>query len=391
MELDKFGEKRRRAISGIVAALIMFAMLFSVGTGFFIFVNSSNNLYNNALGARNNAQQNRLSESLQITTLRLGNNNIGVYANNTGGIGVNVSALYVQYQGKRATPCMGVGQPNGCSTPSSTTFPSCQFPVFVNVGQGTKGIPLQLGSGCTTTPGVLGACTSTGGSLSSCLDSGQPANSTTAFVRAVTQRGNVFIATYPPSSTTLAAQALSSGAIGDLYLSFQSYTWYTVNYCVGVTPPYCLASQGKGFQVPTSAFSGWFGFSVQVTDFNPQHANITLDKYTLIEHYWPVGASFRTATWYIITNVTNTIASTYAPIVLYYNKPATLVFASSAPGTFTPTNGISSGGPPGSGTLAAVNMVDHGWEAKSFNAIIGPSPPVPNYGQNSPYVSTLYK
>jgi len=50
----------RKAVAGILAALILFVMLFTVGTGYFLFVNQGNLLYTKALSARSNSIQSTL-------------------------------------------------------------------------------------------------------------------------------------------------------------------------------------------------------------------------------------------------------------------------------------------------------------------------------------------
>lgn len=326
-------------------------MLFTVGAGYFLFVNQNAQIYDSALAARANSIQDRINEYLTVSAFSSGGD-LSLSVTNTGGLTANITTILVIAPG---------GTLSLFDKTRLTTSPG--LPIVLNPGQPANGVKTGVG-----------------------------VSSGTYTVKFITQRGSVFTAVYPPALNILAAQALSSGAIGDLYLSFQSYTWYTVSHCSGSSGPYCLTKQNstKGFQVPTSAFNGFLAFSVTVTDYNPQQANITLNKYSFMEQYWPTGASFRTAVWYAISNTSRTISSSFTPRELFYNKSATLVFASAAPGSFSPTNGIANGGNPPSGTLAAVNLVTHGWEAKSYSAIIGPNPPAPNYGQNSPYVSTLY-
>lgn len=389
MEINRY-RRGRAGVAGIVAAVILFAMLFTVGTGYFMYVNSSNTLYNAAVSTRNSAVQHQLAESAQVTTLKLSDGNMGAYLNNTGGIGLNITSLYVQYSGKSKALCMGVGLPAGCSTPSSTTFPSCQFPVFINIGKGTSGIPLKLVTGgCTTTLGTSSGCTSSIGSLSTCIDTGQPANTTTASLKFVTQRGTVISATYPETATALAAQALSSGAIGDLYLSHASYTWYTVGTCGSGT---CLTKQGAAFSIPyATATADNIAFSVTVTDLNPQQKSIALDQYTqLYQIVVPVNlkaSSYKTNNWYIISvnngTYTDMVANAYSQVTLAYNQPTTLYFGSLNAGTFS---GIAAQNAV-QDTGILVFILTHGCEAQNPGTCV---PTSANYGQNMPYVSTIY-
>ena len=82
--------RRRKGIAGIVATIIMFAILFTVGTSYFVFVSSQNTQFSNSLAAATNSAQGRIGESLQITTLLTAAGNVAFYANNTSGSGVNM-------------------------------------------------------------------------------------------------------------------------------------------------------------------------------------------------------------------------------------------------------------------------------------------------------------
>lgn len=394
VETKRYRKRGKAGVAGIVAAVILFAMLFTVGTGYFMFVNSSNTLYNSAVSARNSALQSQTSESVQLTTIAVsdsacsGGQCIGLYVNNTGGVGVNITSIYILYTGKTHSICMGVGLPKGClpalisSPPPVTSFPGCQFPAYVNVGKGTRGIPTKSGSGCTS---------ATTGSV---IDTEEPANSTVATVRVITQRGNIFAATYPPTAETLAAQALSSGAIGDLYMSFSSYSYYSVT--TGGSCPTgssCLNLQqqmGAAFTIPYN-FGPSIGFSVSVTDLNPNQLNITLDQYSLINHVIESGSgAVKYYVWYIVGTHTSggqiVINSTFTHVFLPYDKPVTLYFASSSPVT---ASGFSAQGlsQVKQGSTAPIFIVSHGWKGMPFKSQVETNA---NYGQNSPYVTTLY-
>ena len=58
---------RRKAVSGIVAAIILFAAIFTTGATLFLFVNSSNQLASQASANAANAQLEASQEKLLIT------------------------------------------------------------------------------------------------------------------------------------------------------------------------------------------------------------------------------------------------------------------------------------------------------------------------------------
>ncbi|MCL5672983.1 MAG: hypothetical protein JRN13_07120 [Nitrososphaerota archaeon] len=349
MIIDKKPLARRRGISGIIAAVMLFAMLFSVGTSYFLFVNNNNLLYSQAASARNSATQNALAESALVSASAAGGTSVITFTvDNTGGVALNITSFFLTSSSNSLEFCQ-----HGSSSPCPT------LPVVVSVGATSNAI-------------------STGTTY---------ASPTTYTLRVVTQRGNVFTTTYPPTATSLAAQALSSGAIGDLYMKLGTFTWYTVSSCGSGN--YCLNNQGLGFSMPTSESACntcYTAFSVSITDLNPAQYNITLDEYSQLLLFWGHGSSFRNQPWYIISNSSNTISSTYSPVTLFYNQPVTLLFGSSTPGSFS-LQSLSGSNAPTAGSVASVFIVSHGWKNIQFSKqAISNS----NYGQNSPYVSILF-
>ena len=389
MIIDKKSLARRRGISGIIAAVMLFAMLFSVGTSYFLFVNSSNLLYNQAASARNSATQNALAESAVVSaSVASGTSVITFTVDNTGGVSLNVTSFFLTSSGNSLEFCQH-GSPSPCPT----------LPVVVSVGATSNAI-------------------STGTTYKS---------PTTYTLRVVTQRGNVFTTTYPPTATSLAAQALSSGAIGDLYLNFHSYKYYdltttgcpssgtqlgtTGNYSSGV----CLSSTkgNTAFVIPHSDSSN-IGFSVQMTDLNNQSYDIILDQFSLLYQVLQgPNAKGTYYAWYVSSVATysgqDVILQEFNPYILTYNQPVTVYFvgsgcttASAGPTSSTCTNLSSSGVQPSSckqlgqsctasgGYVSTVFIISHGWEATPPIDLSSLTYSNSNYGQNSPYVSSLY-
>src|SRR6267378_748076 len=111
MKMGRAARRTRRGTAGIIATVVMFAILFTVGTSYFIFVNSTNNQYVKSLGAASSNLQNAKAESLVITTLLEPNGNIGFYANNTAGVNMNMTVVYVISYTGSVLRCGGVGLP----------------------------------------------------------------------------------------------------------------------------------------------------------------------------------------------------------------------------------------------------------------------------------------
>ena len=339
-------------------------MLFTTGLGFFLFVNSQNLLYSKSLVSRTNDIQSSVGENLVVagsTTL----GNISFSVTNVGGVPSTVVGVIVingsGYVLAYYNSTMGGLQPS---------------------------LPLSLNPGSASVTLTTSAIYRSGENYT---------------IKVITQLGNVFTAIYPPTNQDLAARALSSGAIGDLYLSFGSYAYYDVVSCGTSTSGYCLSSQGSAFTIPSSFMNAnSAAFSVTVTDLNPNEENIVLDNYSLILQFWSSGGNnFKFSSWYIVSNQSININATTSPLTLQYDVPTVIVFGSCAPGSFQPlqfgtdckVNGFKQAipdNPPSPGSTAAVFIVSHGWLGYTINQITGSNPPVQNYGQNSPYVTTLY-
>ena len=127
---------------------------------------------------------------------------------------------------------------------------------------------------------------------------------------------------------------------------------------------------------------------------NNQTANIVLDPYTLLSLVPESGkGSLSYVNWYLVCNTSTAVYSTFAPIVLKYNIPKTVVFASAVAVVGSKTFG-------GSGTLQApglssgqipattpIFIISHGCEGAGITTC---TVDTANYGQNSPFVTTLF-
>lgn len=352
-------------MAGIVASVFMFAMLFTVGASYFLFVNQNNLLYSQAVSARGAVSDGQQTESLAIVGASNPSSSVIYFtAQNLGAATASVTAFFV-------------------SDSSGNVLAFCQ----AGTGGSCPTLPFSVNQGATST------------SLSTGVTYTSP---NTYTISVVTQLGNVFTATYPPSAISLASQALSSGAIGDLYLSFQSYRFYNV-YTGGTCPSgkpysgYCLTDEGEAFAIDHSLMStGYYmAFTIQITNLNGQQANIVLDPYTLMSLVPESGkGSLSYTNWFIVSNKTtggyNAILSSYSPVVLTYNVPTTVVFASGNPldGKSFVSNDLQAvGSSIAAGTTTPVFIVSHGCEGIGISTCTISNA---NYGQNSPYVTTLF-
>src|SRR5271170_2211618 len=123
----KMGRASRRGVSGIVSTVIMFAILFTVGMSYFIFVNGEESSYQqNLLSATNNLQSS-LVESLTVSALLETNGDIGFTATDNSSLTVNMTAALVISSTGALLKCDGVGFPAGSGCANST--PTLWIPV----------------------------------------------------------------------------------------------------------------------------------------------------------------------------------------------------------------------------------------------------------------------
>lgn len=349
----------RKAIAGILAAIMLFAMLFTVGTAYFLFVNGSNQVYSQALSRRASAVQERLSENLLVNAF-LANNNISFSVSNVGGVPVNITYVLITNSTGAVLGYYNVNAP-GISP---------RLPLYINVG----------------------------GGLGQVITNIRYSSATNYTIRLVTYRGSVFSATYPPTAQSLAAQALSSGAIGFIYLQFESFRWYNVTGVVqGTCPSGCqlqggLAAGQPAFAIDHNKMGPYIAFSINVTNLDPRQRPIVLDNFSYIVEFLPctIGCGSQpTAYFYIVSYDQSGNLAPFTGMVLPYNRPVMLVFTSQAPGTLRPQpkTSITPSLPAALFSFAVL----HGCIGLSQPPCRSTSPSYIQYGygQTVPFLSTL--
>jgi hypothetical protein len=153
--------RKMKGVSGIFVALILFGMLFAVAGNYYLFVSRSDLSTNQANAARQDALALSRQENLLTSASLTGVSTLVLSAINTGGVPTTISSIYVSdIYGNKISSLMG---------PTGTNFTAAQWPLTLDVGA-TRNAQL---TGYTYASG-------------------------TVFVKAVTQRGNVFSAQYPP-------------------------------------------------------------------------------------------------------------------------------------------------------------------------------------------------
>src|SRR2546426_3047655 len=141
-------------------------MLFSVGTGYFLFVNTMNTFYVKSLSDRATAMQAQLSENLQVTPSASALNHLTFTVTNTRGVNANVTNVFI-LSPTNVLSSLGIG------------FALNTSPI----------LPQPLNSGVP----------------SPTFDTGLIIAAGTYTIKVVTQRGNVFVTTSPPPASTPAA------------------------------------------------------------------------------------------------------------------------------------------------------------------------------------------
>jgi len=170
----------------VLATIILFALLFTVGLGYFLYVSQGTQSMNQANANRQNAQVQAGQEGLLPRVVLVGSTFV-VSLNNTGGAPVTVSSIYINDNtGKLITAVVGASPP-GFMGQIGGTNATTKWPITLGVGQSTKSL-----AGCSCNIALSGYTYTPG---------------TAVTVEIVTAKGNTFSAPYPPPgvSTTTSA------------------------------------------------------------------------------------------------------------------------------------------------------------------------------------------
>ncbi|HEV2138971.1 MAG TPA: Ig-like domain-containing protein [Nitrososphaerales archaeon] len=170
--------KNRRGIAAVLAALILFAMVFTTGFGYLLFVNQGTQTINQANAGRQNALLQASQEALLSKVVLIGGNTLVLSVNNTGGTPITINMIYIaDSTGKMITPPGFIGKSGGSNA-------TANWPISLPVGQSTK---------------TLGGCVA--GKTGCNIQLTYTYSGTPVTVEIITTNGNTFAAPYPPANT----------------------------------------------------------------------------------------------------------------------------------------------------------------------------------------------
>ena len=86
---------KRRGVSGIVASVILFTMLFTIGTGYLIAINQINHLYVKTYVKSSEQTQEQLKENVELLAM-LVNDKLTILATNKGELPSAIMAIMVR-------------------------------------------------------------------------------------------------------------------------------------------------------------------------------------------------------------------------------------------------------------------------------------------------------
>ncbi len=317
---------RRKAISGVLAGVIFFSMVFTAGLSFILLTFTSFNNYDRGQAAANQAAQAKSAESLLLRSCDGTNNllpsvapwkptlcvvsigNVGVWVQNTGTIAVSIRGMWILNSTKNSlVPAFGP-----MVTSTSPTLPST-----INPGSTID---------CSGTPCVI--------------DTGfKPGSSTDKFsIVFITSTGNQFSATYPPPPLPNALPSITlspnSGPVGTNVTVTGSYfaTSSVVKIAFDVPPfsiqttiPLIITTNSGGsfsatFVVPPSVA---VAHTVRATDGSTNTASAVFTVTSPVIVLSPNGGPYGIAVPVTVTGNGFSPLSTIASVTIDYPPPQT--------------------------------------------------------------------
>ncbi|MCP8316028.1 MAG: hypothetical protein H3Z51_04085 [archaeon] len=282
MRRYKEWNRRKKGVAGIIAATILFAMIFTTGAAYFIFVQYNYQLQHKASTDREQMDFEQSLEQFTVSGACVGEDNpLYAVVKNNGPIPIKVVAVFI---GSTATYYTGTPYPD---------------PYTINTGNSA-----QIPTGFTYT----------GGNVT---------------IKVVSERGNVVSGPYPLPKSAIASIA---SAVGPVVLYFHNFAWATNgNDWNGVNPESLYWHPGWAIP-PGQSYVVW-----RLDVVNYEERSIQLDKYCV---FWAMTSeSAANLVWFILNTNTEGKLVKYSgadPIQIpgnpYYPEPNvdmyTIYFAS---------------------------------------------------------------
>ena len=200
--ISKSGKKK--AVSAILGAIMLFAMLLTIGsTYFYVITQDQKTLQNSISQNQNNFQNIQSQEHLSVYGISQ-SGELAFYVNNTG-IGVSITSYWILNQTAGSVLEYCPSPPQYCSgslVPSSTQNTNIPF----NIGQGQS----RTFNDSNLTPAII-----------------MPANGKYV-IKVLTKDGTASLGTYPSQQlTATSVNSLVAGGFGSLEMAFASFSWYS--------------------------------------------------------------------------------------------------------------------------------------------------------------------
>ena len=340
--LSRFKKARRKLIansrgfSSIVGAVFAVLVMMSLISTVFVWSLSQNTLYNNTVTQTRQLDLDRSNEKTAVlnTTYTPYNNSVNVYAQIQ-----NIGSSSIQF----ITVWLYVS--------NSTPWTIYNFTSLPNAG--VKG-------GSTFTLNVTLRATDV------------ISNFTYSFSSwLITARGNTVALQQTIVSANNIIVSQTTQGIGALMMDFQNFTYYFVTGSDQLT---AFPNGASGYVVSSGGTN--IAFRVILTNLDQQQRPINLSSNSVFFSIFPTTPQqVRGSYWYIVNvNGTGGISSTYTPIILSYNVPVAIYFASDHA---IVSGQPFSGAPPRFTGTSPVNLALIGQLGSS------------SFGQNIPFVSIL--
>ena len=283
----------KRGFSSVVGAVFMVLIMSVLASSYFVYTFSENNLYNNTVAQKNQLDQTKMSESLQVR-----NTTYTTY-NNTNNININSG---IQNIGSTSVQFVTVWI---CVT-NSTPWTAYNFSSLTNANV-QPGNVYALNIDLTVSGLISGS------------------NSTYSYNYAswlVTSNGNtVALAQRIVSSNVIISAQVAQG-IGSISMDFKAFKYYDFG----------SGSFSNGTVLPSPTISYTISashntiLSLQLTNFDNSTSDITLYSQSNVWIAYTQAGSMKSA-WWNIANVTNDrYISSFSTLTLHYATPVTVYF-----------------------------------------------------------------